>query len=400
MKVLAFFEVPVDELDKFIETASERVPSGSRSRLLFPPHILAEAHNGVTGFMVLDMELNLADVMKMMEHLMKYTRAGAKMKLLPIWEESQLSQELGRFKQGKLAIEQEWESLAYPKISDLGTTKSLEIIPLIDFFAAREDLKGELGVSYLVKTDENSILFDVGVNLTESDPSLLLRNMQQLGITLDEIDSIVISHNHVDHVGGQKWAKNKSFSLTARQIDLGEKSVYTPIPMTYPGLNPIWAKDPTVIGKGVATTGTISNQLFFDGYTPEQALAVNVEGKGVVLIVGCGHQTLPKIMERTEALFEEPIYGVIGGLHYPVTGGPLDILGMKILKYSGTGKVPWKPITMEEVQKNIQLLKSKNPRVVALSAHDSCKVGLDAFREAFQSAYREIRVGDPIKINN
>jgi 7,8-dihydropterin-6-yl-methyl-4-(beta-D-ribofuranosyl)aminobenzene 5'-phosphate synthase len=338
--------------------------------------------------------------MKMMEHLMKYTRAGAKIKLLPIWEESQLSKELGRFKQGKLAIEQEWESLAYPKISDLGTTKSLEIIPLIDFFAARKDLKGEPGVSYMVKADENTILFDVGVNLTESDPSPLLQNMQQLGITLDEIDSIVISHNHVDHVGGQKWAKNKSFSLTARQIDLGEKRVYTPVPMTYPRLNPIWAKDPTVIGKGVATTGTISNQLFFDGYTPEQALAVNVEGKGVVLIVGCGHQTLPKIMERTEALFEEPIYGVIGGLHYPVTGGPLDILGMKILKYSGTGKVPWKPITMEEVQKNIQLLKSKNPRVVALSAHDSCKVSLEAFREAFQSAYREIRVGDPIKINN
>jgi len=68
--------------------------------------------------------------------------------------------------------------------------------------------------------------------------------------------------------------------------------------MTYPGLKPICTENPTIIGKGVATIGTIPSQLFLFGFTHEQALAVNVEGKGIVLIVGCGHQTLPKILKR------------------------------------------------------------------------------------------------------
>lgn len=396
MKVIAFFEVCSEKLDKFIETWTERMPSGRSIKTLFPPHTLAEAYNGITGFVIFDSE----GIEESREYLTKYTLAGAKVKLLPIWEDSKLAKELVRFREGKREAEQQWERSTYQKIRDLGTTKSLEIIPLIDFYTSRKDLKGETGVSYLIKTDENSILFDVGLNMEQSGPSPLLYNMKQLGITIDDFDIIVISHNHSDHVGGYKWSKGKSFSLTAHQIDLGEKKVYTPIPMTYPGLTPICTEDPTIIAKGVATIGTIPNQLFFFGRTPEQALAVNVEAKGIVLIVGCGHQTLPKIIERAEVLFEEPIYGFVGGLHYPVTGGPVEIFGMSVHKYFGTGKVPWRSITMNEVQENIELLKKRNPKVVALSAHDSCDASLEAFRNAFPTAYKEIKVGESIIIGN
>lgn len=44
------------------------------------------------------------------------------------------------------------------------------------------------------------------------------------------------------------------------------------------------------------------------GYVLEQSLAVNVEGKGIVLIIGYGHQTIEKIIERAQELFDEPIY--------------------------------------------------------------------------------------------
>ncbi len=278
----------------------------------------------------------------------------------------------------------------------MGTTKFLEILPLIDWYTSREDLKVETGVSYLIKTDENSILFDIGLNHEQSDPSPLLHNMKQLGITIDDFDTIVISHNHGDHVGGGKWSKNKTFSLTNVQIDLGDKKVYTPVPMTYPGLNPIHSENPTVIAKGVATVGTISNLIWLpDGVRlePEQAIAVNVEKKGIVIIVGCGHQTLPKILERTESLFEEPIYGLVGGLHAAVAGGPYEIMGMSPHKYFGTGKLPWQPITMDEVKENFELLKKRSPRVVALSPHDSLKVSIEAFRNAFPTSYKDLKVG-------
>jgi 7,8-dihydropterin-6-yl-methyl-4-(beta-D-ribofuranosyl)aminobenzene 5'-phosphate synthase len=175
------------------------------------------------------------------------------------------------------------------KVTNLGTTKTLEILPLVDWHADGNDLKHEAGVSYQIKTDESLILFDVGMNGKKEDPSPLLHNMKKLGVELDKVNVIVISHNHVDHVGGFKWSKEKSFSLTTNQVDLGAKRVYTPVPMTYPGLKPVYADNPAIIAKGVATTGTIPRYLFFSGWTPEQALAINVEGKGIVLIVGCGH---------------------------------------------------------------------------------------------------------------
>ena len=126
--------------------------------------------------------------------------------------------------------------------------------------------------------------------------------MQTLGIGSDDFDTIVISHNHVDHVGGMNWMRQETFSLGTEQIDLTGKRAFTPVPMTYPGLAPVHTEEPTVIAEGVATTGTIPRQLFI-GWVEEQALAVNVTGKGLVLIVGCGHQTVPKLVSRAQTVF-------------------------------------------------------------------------------------------------
>jgi len=305
-----------------------------------------------------------------------------------------------RFNKGKRRAEEQWQRSTVEKITSLGAAKSVEILPLIDWYTSHQDLKGEPGVSYLIKTDENSILFDTGFNSKRSDPSPLLQNMKQLGITTDDFDTIVISHNHPDHVGGTKWQRRKSFSLTAHQVALGSKAVYTPIPMTYPGLSPICAENPTIIAKGVATIGTIPNQDFFLGQILEQALAVNVEKRGIILIIGCGHQTLSKLLKRTAVLFDEPLYGVVGGLHYPVTDSRDKIMGIKIQKYAGTGKVPWRPITIDEVQGNIAGLKKRNPKIVGLSAHDSCDASIAAFRDAFSNDYKEVKVGQKIIIGS
>ncbi len=305
---------------------------------------------------------------------------------------------LFRFIAGKQAVERQWDHTDIRKIKNLGFTKSLEIIPLIDWLTSGNDLIGEGGVSYLVKTDDCSILFDVGFNEKKTDPSPLMHNMKQLGINTKDFDTIVISHNHPDHVGGMKWQKQKSFSLSNRQIDLEGKSLYTPVPMVYPGLDAICTENPFNIARGVATIGVIANQDFFMGRVLEQALAINVEGKGIVLIVGCGHQTVAKILERAKALFDEPIYGILGGLHYPVTDSRIKILGINVQRYLGTCRLPWKPITMDMVHENITLLKELDPGIIGLSGHDSCDASLEAFREAFSDIYTEIKVGEKISI--
>ena len=304
------------------------------------------------------------------------------------------------FAEGKKAAEKMWEERNIARITDLGTTKTLTILPLLELAPGMEGLKNEGGLSYLIKTDNATILLDTGLNWEKESPSPLLHNMKQLGISLDDFDTIVISHNHVDHVGGMKYQRMKSFSIDRDQSPLGSKRIYTPIPMTYPGQSPVYVEKPQKIAAGITTTGVIHNHLYMMGPVSEQAIAVNLEGKGIVIISACGHQTLPKLMQQTKELFAEPIYGFIGGLHYPVTPMQTNvkILGIPLQNYIGTGKVPWKPVTIEEVRQNIALLKNHDPKYVALSPHDSCGLTLNTFKQSFGSAYHEIKTGVPLTV--
>jgi 7,8-dihydropterin-6-yl-methyl-4-(beta-D-ribofuranosyl)aminobenzene 5'-phosphate synthase len=393
MKYVAFFKVPPERLEVFVKGWALRVQA-EKVKVMLPPHTLYESYQGVTGFIVFEVD----EFSGMKAFLKRSVDAGAEVRLVPIEEDAKMSENLEKFHAAKLEAESLWEAVRYDRVGDVGVTKTLEILPLVEWRSNDEGLRVETGVSYLVKTDESSILFDLGLNSGQEDPSPLLQNMDRLGVSLDDIDTIVISHNHGDHVGGGIWSKDKTFSVTGHQEDLGGKRVYTPVPMTYPGLIPIHSEGPTKISEGVWTIGTISNSLFRYGLTKEQALAVNVEGKGIVLIVGCGHQTLPRILERTEDLFEELIYGIIGGLHYPATGGPIRIFGLYPHRLFGTGKLPWDPVTEEEVQENIGMLESRNPRLVALSSHDSCAASLEAFQKAFPKAFKDLSVGERIVV--
>lgn len=165
------------------------------------------------------------------------------------------------------------------------------------------------------------------------------------------------------------------------------------------GLKTICSSGPTILSEGVTTIGAISNEMFSWGKTLEQAIAVNVEGKGIVLISGCGHQTLEKMVKRAEALFDEPVCGLIGGLHYPVTDSRELWHGVKEQIYMGTGKVPWRPITIEEIKQHIDFLMKRNPKVVGLSPHDSCDTIIEKFRAEFPGAYRDVEVGRKIIID-
>jgi len=280
---------------------------------------------------------------------------------------------------------------AFANMGEVGATQRLEVLPLVDWNVAREDLQGEAGVAYLVRTDRNTILFDVGGNLEGRDPSPLAANMQKLGIDIADIDTIVISHNHMDHVGGRANTLAKTFSLDAKQQALPGRRVFVPTEMTYPGLQPVIAREPMVIAPGVASTGTIRGDLFI-GPVDEQALAIRVAGKGIVLVVGCGHQGLEKLLARAEQLFDEPIYGLIGGLHYPIPGGRWRMNGVDVQRWAsyGTGAGP----SAEDVQREIDLLDGKRLQWVSLSPHDSSDEMIGAFRKTFGERYHDLRVGE------
>jgi metal-dependent hydrolase (beta-lactamase superfamily II) len=297
-----------------------------------------------------------------------------------------------------LKAEEIWKQTRCKRIENWGDTKSLSILPLIDWHTSRGDLKTEMGVSYLIKTDHTSILFDVGYNKDATDPSPLEHNMKALGATMEDFEMIFISHCHFDHVGGHKNSRNKTISLGSRPSDFSTKKIFTPIPMTVPGAVCETTNEPRVLATGLATIGTIPRQLV-TGWIEEQALAINVRKKGVVLIVGCGHQTLPKILKRTTQLFSEPIYGVLGGLHYPIPTGRVTWFGLNAQRLFSSGEGLFNPIQEQEVYRDIAILKTHKPGVVGLSGHDSSDAAIGWFKNHFGSAYRDIRVGEKIEIS-
>lgn len=275
-------------------------------------------------------------------------------------------------------LEREWQTTQVAQLTDLGSTRSLEIMPLVDELTSDEVFQSEHGVAYLIKTNTATVLFDVGQNASATDPSPLEANMAHLGVSLGDIDTLVISHNHPDHTGGQGWWRSGSFSLGSEQAKLTGKTVYVPTPLSYPSVTPIVATQPQKIVEGVATLGTISfaetwPMSLFAARNVEQALAINVEGQGVVIISGCGHQTLARLLERARDLLKEPIIGLVGGLHY------------------GTAMA-------EALEPDLHRLQDLPLQLLALSPHDSEAAPRLAFKEAFPNQYQAIRVGEPVRL--
>lgn len=294
-----------------------------------------------------------------------------------------------RFRRNQQRADEAWNRFE-PQPLDLEPVERLTVTPLVDAHTANEDLAGEAGVSYLVEAGNTRVLFDLGLNAQGKTPSPLQRNAAALDVDLDALDAVVISHRHLDHVGGFRAMRAHSFTFPADQVGQWDAPVYLPEPLQHPTADVQVVEAPQIIAPGVATIGPISRALFLMGRTPEQALAVNVAGKGIVLIVGCGHQGVERIIERAEALFDEPLYGLVGGLHLPVTASPVQ-------RIAGADRPPWVPLTKDEVQAAIRHLKDHGLERVALSPHDSCDWTLNAFKEAWGSDCDVVTVGQPIE---
>jgi len=302
---------------------------------------------------------------------------------------------------GRIIAIENYENTSVEKFEDEQSVKKISILPLIESETIDDNLETENGVSYLISADDKQIILDFGFNRAKKHPSALLHNMEVLGKSFDNIDHIVFSHAHLDHLGGMHEQKTKTFSISQSNVETPKIPVYAPVKLQPSEFNPQLdtvhiTKNPVSIMSGVYTIGNIPRYLFIMGYIEEQALALRLEGKGIVLILGCGHQTIQRVIERTKQLFDENIYAVFGGLHLPVLKkGHIGLLPI-IQWVVGSDHAPWNGLSEKDVFEAIESIKAANVQLVGLSPHDSSVWSINEFRKAFGDKYVEIKTGKEI----
>lgn len=72
----------------------------------------------------------------------------------------------------------------------------IKIITLVENITYQQGIKGEHGLSFLIKTDDLTLLFDTG----QTDQ--FIQNAEAFGEDLSKVDYLIISHGHYDHAGG------------------------------------------------------------------------------------------------------------------------------------------------------------------------------------------------------
>jgi 7,8-dihydropterin-6-yl-methyl-4-(beta-D-ribofuranosyl)aminobenzene 5'-phosphate synthase len=141
-------------------------------------------------------------------------------------------------------------------------------------------LKSGWGFSCLIET-EKRILFDTG-----DSGEKLIYNLKRLNIQPESITAVVISHNHWDHTGGLN-----DFLKANSKAEVFHPKTYSKCTQIYPD---------------IYSTGVLGTLI------KEQSLVINTR-KGNIIVTGCAHPGLKKIIERSQEIGK--IYGVVGGFH-------------------------------------------------------------------------------------
>jgi len=164
-----------------------------------------------------------------------------------------------------------------------------------DIFTQGKGLKSDWGFSCLVKTKEDTILFDTG-----EKGEILLNNIKKLNINTKEITKIVLSHEHSDHCGGLDYLLPHLDKIDLFRLNTDEKK--------YNNINLIKPEKPKEISKNIWTTGKIK------GVINEQSLVL--KGKyGWFVLTGCSHPSVEKILDCAKKITNDKITGIIGGFH-------------------------------------------------------------------------------------
>ncbi|HET90409.1 MAG TPA: MBL fold metallo-hydrolase [Chloroflexi bacterium] len=213
----------------------------------------------------------------------------------------------------------------------------------------RSQFWGEHGVAFLIETEAGRVLFDTGQSGT-----VLLHNLEVLGVDPATLDALAISHAHYDHTGGlaalleqvrpglplyaspdlfrerfsQREEQLQSIGLSLTREDLDARLALKLSAGSQEILPGIWTTgeirsrlEPE--GRSACHWMREGEALVPDSYRDDMALVLEMDGRLMVLC-GCCHAGLLNTLAHVQRTFECPIVTIAGGLH--LTGATGDHL--------------------------------------------------------------------------
>ena len=157
------------------------------------------------------------------------------------------------------------------------------------------------GFSCFIRGAEKNILFDTGGNGT-----MLLENMNKLGISPKEIELVVLSHIHGDHVGGLPALLEINPNITVYLPKSFPESLKDEV-KNY-GARVVEVKESLRICRDVYSTGE------FGSWIKEQSLIIHTD-RGLIIITGCAHPGIVETVRRSKSLIGDDVLFVMGGFH-------------------------------------------------------------------------------------
>lgn len=195
---------------------------------------------------------------------------------------------------------------------------------------------GEPAASYAIEDEDQLLLFDTGYS------DVFMRNAASMGVNLDAVSTVVLSHGHNDHTRGLSFLLNeKRPELTVvghphvfkERFESGQ-SIGSPLSEETLSRRCTLrlSRDPVQVSPNLVYLGEIPRvhafesspakcTILLDGVeSPDHILddsaLVYTGAKGLFIISGCSHAGICNIIERAkEVCGEERIHGVLGGFH-------------------------------------------------------------------------------------